>query len=358
VFACSVAAALLGARDAPAQPAQPPAQPPAQGDGPSIRLGTTIFADYTYTQAPEQLDADGNRIHPSAFNIGRAYINVRGSVSRLLSFRVTPDILRETGPGTAAGSYVFRLKYAYAEFDLGPWLPPGSRARLGMQPVPHLEHVQAVYRYRFQGRTFLDREGFLSTADAGAAFRYGLPGRRGDLYVAYFNGEGFSRFEVNDQKALHLGGTVRPLPGHPVSSGLRLAVLFDRDAYVRDAERRRLAAAVTFEHARLHAGIEALDAADRRSRTAARTDSRGYSLWATPRLAAGWEALLRYDWLRPDESAPASRSRGIAGLAYWFPVRGNVTSALLFDVEQVTPRGFVPSRPTERRFALHMLVNY
>src|SRR2546425_13170710 len=91
-------------------------------DTPAIKVGTTIFTDYTYTDEPTSLDADGNTIHPAAFNVTRAYINVTGNVSHNVSFRVTPDVSRLTTTGAAStsldGSLTFRLKYAYGQFNL------------------------------------------------------------------------------------------------------------------------------------------------------------------------------------------------------------------------------------------------
>src|SRR4051794_35314053 len=97
----------LGAGGASAQtPAAPPAPSP---DTPSIRVGATLFADYTYTVSPDATDVDGNVISPSAFNVTRSYINVTGNISHLIAFRLTPDIVRETAPGTTLdGSLTFR----------------------------------------------------------------------------------------------------------------------------------------------------------------------------------------------------------------------------------------------------------
>src|SRR5688500_3246916 len=162
--------------------------PPAPGnvppdDTPSLRVGTTLFMDYTVTAEPRVTDADGNRVTGNAFNIGRAYINVTGNISRRVAFRVTPDIVRETGTGSAlAGSYSVRLKYAYAQFNLDDWMPRGSWARFGMQQTPWVDFIDNVYRYRFQGTTFEDREGILSSSDVGATFRYVLAGNYGDIH--------------------------------------------------------------------------------------------------------------------------------------------------------------------------------
>src|SRR3954452_2187179 len=80
-------------------------------DTPSIKVGATIFTDFTYTQDPKTTDQDGNSINPSAFQVTRSYINITGNISHVVAFRITPDITRETSTGpTVSGSYVFRLK--------------------------------------------------------------------------------------------------------------------------------------------------------------------------------------------------------------------------------------------------------
>jgi hypothetical protein len=152
--------------------------------------------------------------------------------------------------------------------------------------------------------------------------------------------------------------SVRPLPRHPVLRGVRVTGFYDHDAYVKDAERRRGIAALTFEHRLLNASFDYLAATDQPRGSAAEVDARGFSVWATPRTTVGWEGLLRYDRLEPDRSADATKARALFGVAYWFPLQGTVTTALLFDVEQVNYDGFAPARPTERRFALHALVNF
>jgi hypothetical protein len=141
-------------------------------DTPSIRVGATIFADYTYQNAPEITDADGNSVKLSAFDVKRAYINVTGNISHLLGFRITPDITRETDANVTSlnGSEVFRLKYAFAQLNLDDWMPKGSWARFGIQQTPWVDFEEGIYRYRFQGTIFMEREGYLSSSDAGASF--------------------------------------------------------------------------------------------------------------------------------------------------------------------------------------------
>src|ERR1700712_1116330 len=65
-------------------------------DTPSIKVGATLFTNYTYQTTPSVTDADGNVVDRSAFDVGRAYINITGNVSHIVAFRITPDITRET----------------------------------------------------------------------------------------------------------------------------------------------------------------------------------------------------------------------------------------------------------------------
>jgi hypothetical protein len=342
--------------------APPPAAPAAAPDDtPAVKIGGTLFADYTVIAAPGGKDADGNTIVPNAFNVGRAYINVTGRISHLVSFRITPDIFRESGVGSSLnGSYTFRLKYAYAQFNPGQSSPSasGTWIRLGLQQTPWVDFIEPIYRYRFQGMTFEDREGFSSSSDAGLGFHTNLPGDRGDVEAGIYNGETYAHPEVNDQKALMVRGTLRPLTGMPALRGLRVSAFYDKDAYVRNADRIRAIVAVTFEHKHLNAAFDHLAARDRTSSTARAIEARGYSLWATPRVAGGWEGLIRFDHLQPDAVAPARRNRSLGGVAYWFPHQGAVAAALLLDAEVLRFSSFVVNQPTQRRLALHALVTF
>ena len=341
-----------------AQVASTASPPPA--DTPAIKVGVLVFADYTVQQQPRIQDADGNTVTLSAFQIARSYINVTGNITRAIAFRVTPDVVRETGVGSALnGSYTFRLKYAFAQWNFDRHITKGSFARFGLQATPWVEFIDAVYRYRFQGQTFEDREGFLPSADLGASFRYNLPGSYGDMQAAIFNGEGYARFEANDQKSVQLRGTVRPLPTHDVLRGLRLTGVWDHDAYVRNDDRRRAIVGVTFEHPHVHAGFNYLATRDQTSAAVTATDGRGWTTFVTPITGHGWEGLLRFDRLEPNTDVSGRRKmRAIAGVAYWFAQQGTVASALLFDVDNVKADGFATPQPTQRKYAVHALVSF
>jgi hypothetical protein len=350
-----------------ATPAAAQATPPAASaptDAPSIKVGTTIFADYTVTERPTAVDVDGNDVTSNAFNIGRAYVNVTGNISPHVAFRVTPDIVRETGSGSSLnGSYVLRLKYAYGQVSLDQWMPRGSFARFGMQQTPWIDFIDSVYRYRFQGATLEDREGILSSSDLGASFRYVFGGNYGDLHGGFYNGENYNKPEANDQKAFMVRATLRPLQAHSVLRGLRVTGFYNHDAYVKDSEKRRAIGAVTFEHPNLNAGATYVSTVDRTRAANPRLEGHGFSVFATPRTAKGhgWEGLLRYDRLFQDQATSAvegRRGRAIAGIAYWLPTKGSVSAAILFDVEHVDHENYMPARPDERRWTIHTLINF
>jgi hypothetical protein len=377
--AAALAGLLAGARDASAQ-ITPAAGYTPPDDTPKVNVGGTIYADYTYQEDPLVKDSDGNNVHSSAFNLTRAYINVTGSISHWVAFRITPDVVR-VGPIPIGGANVnvpgvtgqltYRLKYAYGQFNLdgfegqhGPWLTQGDWIRFGQQQTPIVDYEEQIYRYRFQGTIFVEREGFLTSSDLGGSLHWVLPGNFGDFHGGVYNGEGYTAPETNDQKAYQVRGTIRPAPMIPVLKGLRITGFYDGDHYVRNAKKERIIGQLTFEHPYLNAGFDYLTARDQNaSASKLVVTASGYSIWATPRTPIGFEALLRYDVLRPNTSVPGHKKRYIGGLSYWFPVtKAGIASALLADFEEVKYDGFPVGnanfKPTERRLALHTLFQF
>ena len=330
-------------------------------DTPSVKVGATIYTDYTYTQNPQAKDADGNLVNPSAFNVQRSYINITGNVSHIVAFRITPDVTRDTdASGALSGALIFRLKYAFLQTNLDDWLPKGSWARFGIQQTPLIDYEEGIYRYRFQGTTFTEREGFYNSSDGGASFHLNFPSNYGEVHVGLYNGEGYAKSDPNDQKALEVRGTVRPFAtGAPLLRGLRVTGFYFGDHYVKNAERTRAVGQVTFESKFLNCGFDAIDAKDQTSITGTDIEAKGWSFWATPKSPLGWEALLRYDHTRPDSRVNTQvRARTIVGVAYWFPHQGAVSSALLLDYDGQTFDNFTPALPAQKKIAVHALINF
>src|SRR4051812_27219653 len=180
-------------------------------DTPSIKVGVTLYPNFTYQSNPTITDADGNVVNRDSFDVSRAYLNVTGNISHIVNFRITPDISRETNAASSlAGSLEFRIKYAFVQTNLDDWMTRGSWARFGIQQTPYLDYTENIYRYRFQGTMFVERAGYFASADAGVSFHYNLPSNYGDIHVGWYNGENYNKAEVNDQKAIMVRATVRP----------------------------------------------------------------------------------------------------------------------------------------------------
>src|ERR1051325_5098579 len=108
----AIATLTLFATPAIAQVTPAPDRTPPD-DTPSVRVGGTLFVDYSFIGAPRSIDADGRAFNANAFNIGRAYVNVTGQLNHLFAFRVTPDVVRESGSGSSLnGRLTVDLKYA------------------------------------------------------------------------------------------------------------------------------------------------------------------------------------------------------------------------------------------------------
>ena len=210
------------------------------------------------------------------------------------------------------------------------------------------------------GTVFSEREGYLSSSDAGASFHYALPSNYGEVHVGVYNGENYNKAETNDQKAIMVRGTVRPFAkGSAVLRGLRASVFYDADHFVKNAERQRFIASASFEQRYVNASAEYLDTHDRSLATKAAVPGQGYSIWVTPKSSIGLEGLLRLDHFTPDTTASGQvRQRTILGLAYWFPHKGNVSSSLMLDYDGQTFDGYAPAQPTQRKIAVHALVNF
>ena len=44
-----------------------------------------------------------------------------------------------------------------------------------MQQTPFIDYTEGIYRYRFQGTIFTEREGYMTSSDFGVSFHSTLP---------------------------------------------------------------------------------------------------------------------------------------------------------------------------------------
>jgi len=345
-------------------PGNPKAAPAEERS--TVRLSAVIYTDYTYTDTPQSTDGDGNAVNPNAFNVTRTYITITGRLGSRIGFRVNPDVRPDTNDSSSdrslSGSYVFQLKYAFVQVAMQGILTDGSWVRFGLHQTPYVDYVEGYYRYRFQGSLFTDREGYLASSDAGVSTDVQLPGGFGDVHLGVYNGEGFRKFEANDQKSLQMRLALRPFRDKGSRSGLQLLGFAVRDHYVSSAERSRSVLGALYTHPRVRAGVEHMWATDQNASAATpEVKARGFSAWVTPITTRGVEALSRYDSLRPNTDFGGRKKRLIVGVAYWFDTFKDAQAGLLADFERVTYDSDLPAglaKPEERRFALHGTISF
>ena len=255
-----------------------------------------------------------------------------GQLNHLFAFRITPDIIRETGTGSSlAGSLTYRLKYGFLQLNLDDWMWRGSYVRAGMIQTPYVEFEESVYRYRFQGSIFIDREGYNPSSDFGASFRTQFPGGYGEAVAGIYNGEGYTRADPNDQKAFQVRGTLRPLPGPGTLRGLRVSVsTMPTTTFRTRSARLRDAGELTSIGTSMRGGSTSMRPISRASPqpksiragilSGLRRGGRMATLRPTPatgQVRASLEGLLRYDRLEPNQNDWSVKERWIGGLAYW-----------------------------------------
>lgn len=358
-FVLTVCASINAFAQTPA-----PAAPPA---APQIKIGGTIFADITETLAPKANDTAGQSFHPNAVNITRGYVNIAGTLNPVFSFRITSDIARETAAGDSLdGNYLVRLKYAYAQFTLDKWTGRFTQTwvRFGLTPTPFVEGRDAIYRYRWQGTLMPEREGLISSADAGLTFHTAFPSGYGDAQISLLNGEGYQKPEVNSQKALQGRVTLRPMAGSKSAllQALRLTAFYDHDHYMRDADRKRGIYGITYENGHANVAAEIVQSRDEIVPRAPIVKGSGWDVFVTPffkEKGNGPEALLRFDHWRPDSAKPDVKERVILGLSYWWtPKTTGASAAVMLDFEGLTVKNPSTPQPAQRKLTLHSVLTF
>jgi hypothetical protein len=356
IVALTLAALAMGRASA----AQAPPPPEPKAAEPWFKVGATIFTDFTYQAAPRITDSDKSAVRKSEFEVRRAYINLTGGAADLISFRITPDVAARQSTTAVDGSLTVRMKYAFAQvsFDKFGSAGKGAWIRVGQQQTPYIDFMEGIYRYRFQGTGFAERQGLLSSSDVGVSGRYELPRGYGDVHAGLYNGETYTKPEVNGQKAFQIRGSLRPLPSGGRLKGLRLHLFYDHDAPVGGAARNRVATDVTFEHRRLHLGVHHLRAEDQPSgRSPVQVRAKGWSVWITPRPVAGLEGLFRYDRYQPSTAVNAFKREVIVGAAYWLRrLKAPQAVAVLVDYDR-TDYDLALGRPDERKWELKALLS-
>lgn len=173
-------------------------------------------------------DGKGKSGNYNSFNLKRGYINIKKSLKKSISCRITPDISVDR-EGDGEGDIELRLKYCYLEYSLSnigflfkPYI------EFGLVHRPWLDFEEHINNYRVQGTLFLERNAILNSADYGLTFisliggemhneykqavNKSYPGKFGSLALGIYNGGGYHAIEKNQNKTIEGRLSLRPFP--------------------------------------------------------------------------------------------------------------------------------------------------
>ena len=296
----AVVAAAAGAVPLTAQQTAPPP--------PQVTVGGVVYGQYLY-QLKDSLGAgDQNQ-----FSIQRAYINVVGKFSGGLQTRVTGD-LQPSG----SGNQMLRLKYAFAA-----WTPAGSDLtyKFGLLHTPWLDWEEALWDYRMQGTTALDRNGYLTASDFGAGIDGTWQQDRVNGQVTLVNGEGYSGGPGDQRKDFQARVSVRAMntDDNTRVGGLRLTAYAGIGKPTGGGTRNRLIGMASYRSKEFTVAAEFASMKDTNSAvTLAQHTERMISAFGVFHVPSSKVAVIaRVDQYDPNTSVTGDRqTRVIAGASY------------------------------------------
>lgn len=365
-----VALAPVGSPPQQAAPALPPKQ--ERKEAPATKLpgwlSRTTFSGTSYFRYSREFEPGAK--DANAFDFDRIYFIFRSQITDRVSLRFTMEAGEKRD---GAGYFDVATKHFFIEVAKFPFA--SSRLAAGLADLPWVPYEEGIWGYRFQGKVFADREGYLTSTDLGFGWKVELPKKTGDFHLSVVNGEGWSKPEVGKYKDVHLRFTLTPF-----RSGWAKDVFFgafgstgayDGIAAGRPDERQRVILQAGYRGKFVRLMSSYLWANDPASKMVARHPSlaalgnqlahaRGFSVFGVANLgifsdkAGKWELMVRHDRLDPDRALVNNgHQRWIIGGSY----RWNQYIQTLLDYERV----WVDSgalRPFERRLLLQHEIRF
>jgi len=283
----------------------------AQTPAPSpITVGGVIYSQYGY-----QLKDTAN--HASAFDLTRAYVNVLGKFADGISTRVTVDIAH-----AAAASQTYRLKYAFAA-----WNPSGSALtyKMGLFTTPWIDWEEALWDYRMQGPTILDRNGYLTSSNFGIGADGNVNHEQVDFQVGVFDNGSYSTGIGDQRKDIEGRVSVRAMNTDDMSrvGGLRVTAFGQVGKPVGGGTRSRFVGMVSYKSKAVTlAALGALTSDSTAPGSTVIVKGEVFGAYGVYHFSGSPVALIaRLDYVKPNKDAASTvpgftQTRIIGGVSY------------------------------------------
>jgi hypothetical protein len=203
-----------------------------------FKIGVTFFGDWSYYNSTgygqQFMDTPTEQLAPgndgfNTFEVNRAYVNFQYTPNEHVTLRVTPDIYRQSD-----GSYSFRLKYGYVDFQkiFGSGAFKNDKLTFGQTQQPLTDWEEGLSGYRY---TYLTPWNYVSLSSTWVGAKlHGPIEFNGKEYIDYdfgvFNTASFHAVETNENKQFMMRGTVYPFGTTSDRTGLGFTI-FDNVGY-------------------------------------------------------------------------------------------------------------------------------
>lgn len=279
---------------------------------PTVTIGGVVYAQYGYRFADAADDYN-------AFDLTRAYLNVRADLGHGLTSRVTSDVYR-----VPDGSLDLRLKYAYAT-----WRPEkaGIGFTAGLMQTPWVDFEETMWGYRMQGTISLDRSGYLTSSDLGLGVDGSWNREAINFQAGVYNGEGYHDLEGDRRKDAAARASVRLIQTDDPSrtGGVRLSALGHYGVPTGGGVRSRAAGMLSWKSRLATLAAEYAVTGDRRddpddggAPDVETINGQVITAFGVLRIPGSRAALIgRVDSVDPDTDRSGDRAtRYIAGISY------------------------------------------
>ncbi|HEX4684788.1 MAG TPA: hypothetical protein VH277_18870 [Gemmatimonadaceae bacterium] len=181
---------------------------------PSFDFSGVVFGSYS-TRFDSAGRAAFGGSHPNQFSLDRAYLTFRMPAGDNGAIRVTTDVFQNTNTTQNAyyQGWAVRIKYAYLQYTgLRNEFGDGSSllGRIGILHTVVIDHEENFWP-RYLQQVALEKNGFFSSADLGAASLLTLGKHMGEIYGTVTNGPGYTSYEKDRFKDLALRVSLTPL---------------------------------------------------------------------------------------------------------------------------------------------------